>query len=206
MRAIASSSPEEIVALLLEVGAVQVRTRREEWFTWTSGRRAPIYCDNRVLISYPEARGQVADALAASIRRDHGDAEVVAGTATAGIPHAAWVAERLDLPMVYVRGSTKGHGTQKRVEGRELVGERVVLVEDLLSTGGSALSAIEALQEEGGKVIGVQAIFSYGFPAAGEALAGLGLHGSALCDFDLLIGQMELDEATRLALLGWRAG
>ncbi len=199
-----SLTAQEAVELLLEVGAVKVRVDPDEWFTWTSGRRAPIYCNNRVLISYPEARGQIADALADAVRTHHADAEVVAGTAAAGIPHAAWVAERLDLPMVYVRGSAKGHGTQKRVEGRELQGERVVLVEDLLSTGASALSAIEALQEEGGKVIGVQAIFSYGFAEAGEALERLGLPWHALADFDVLLAAMDLDAATRQALLGWR--
>ena len=199
-----SLTAQEAVELLLEVGAVKLRLDPDEWFTWTSGRRAPIYCDNRVLISYPEARGQIADALADTVRTHHADAEVVAATATAGIPHAAWVAERLDLPMVYVRGSAKGHGTQKRVEGRELQGERVVLVEDLLSTGASALSAIEALQEEGGKVIGVQAIFSYGFAEAGEALERLGLPWHALADFDVLLAAMDLDAATRQALLGWR--
>ncbi len=199
-----SLTAQEAVELLLEVGAVKVRVDPDEWFTWTSGRRAPIYCDNRVLISYPEARGQIADALSDAVRTHHANAEVVAGTATAGIPHAAWVAERLDLPMVYVRGSAKGHGTQKRVEGRELQGERVVLVEDLLSTGGSALSAIEALQEEGGKLIGVQAIFGYGFAEAAEGLERLGLAWHALADFDVLLAAMDLDAATRQALLGWR--
>ena len=202
----AVATPDEIIALLLEVGAVQVRTKPEAWFTWTSGRRAPIYCDNRVLISYPEARGQVADALADAIYGRHPDVQVIAGTATAGIPHAAWVAERLDLPMVYVRGSAKAHGTKKRVEGRELLGERVVVVEDLLSTGGSALASIEALREEGGAVIGLQAIFSYGFAGAGEALAAAGVPARALCDFDRLLEAIDLDATTRQALLGWRAG
>ena len=198
-------TPKAVIALLLDVGAVQIRTDPDEWFTWTSGKRAPIYCDNRVLCSYPEERARIADALAAAVGAHHSDVEVIAGTATAGIPHAAWVAERLELPMVYVRGSAKAHGAQKRVEGRPLQGERVLVLEDLLSTGGSALGTIEALHEEGGKVIGVQAIFSYGFPAAARAFEKLGLPAHALADYDGLLARMELDPPTLRALLDWRA-
>ena len=145
-------SPIDYAKLLVSIGAVELRTDPASWFTWASGERAPIYCDNRVVISYPAVRTQIADGLAAAIRSNHSDAQVIAGTATAGIPHAAWVAERLDLPMVYVRGSAKDHGKAKRVEGRALRGERVVLIEDLVSFGGSALAACDALEAEGGKV------------------------------------------------------
>ena len=105
-------SREEIAKLLLHCGAVEIRPDEADWFTWASGKRAPIYCDNRVLMSYPKARQRAADALVESIRSGFDDVAVVAGTATAGIPHAAWVAERLGLPMVYVRGEAKGHGKQ----------------------------------------------------------------------------------------------
>ena len=118
-------SPEEYGQLLVEIGAVEIRTNPEEWFTWVSGKRSPIYCDNRVLISYPEARARVADGLAEEIRTCFPECQVIAGVATAGIPHAAWVAERLEKPMVYVRSTSKDHGKGKQVEGRSLRGERV---------------------------------------------------------------------------------
>lgn len=196
----------DVAALLLETGAVEVRTDPEKWFTWTSGKRAPIYCDNRVLVSFPSARARVADFLADEIRSGFSDAEVIAGAATGGIPHAAWVAERLELPMVYVRAAAKEHGKGRRVEGRQLSGERVVLIEDLVSFGGSSLSAAEALEEEGGKVIGVQAIFSYGFPETLRRFEAAGIPLQALTDYDTLIETMELDATTARALLDWRAG
>ena len=190
--------------LLVSIGAVELRTDPATWFTWASGERAPIYCDNRVVMSYPPVRKIIADGLSDAIRRAHPDAEVIAGTATAGIPHAAWVAERLDLPMVYVRGSAKEHGKGRRVEGRPLEGERVVLIEDLISFGGSALAAVEALEAEGGKVSGVQAIFSYGFPQAAERFAAAEKRVVALTGFDALLETLRLDDATRKTLLAWR--
>jgi orotate phosphoribosyltransferase len=189
---------------LVAIGAVEVRAEPERWFTWASGRRAPIYCDNRLLMSFPKLRARIADALAQAIRLDFGGAEVVAGTATAGIPHAAWVAERLELPMVYVRAAAKEHGRGRRVEGRALRGERVVLVEDLISTGGSALAAVEALRAEGGRVLGVQAIFSYGLAEAERAFAAAGVPWQALTSFAALLDTLELDPDRRRALLEWR--
>jgi len=194
----------EYAKLLVSIGAVELRTDREKWFTWASGERAPIYCDNRVVISYPAVRKQIARGLAESIRQAYPDVEVIAGTATAGIPHAAWVADLLDLPMVYVRGSAKDHGKGKRVEGRPLRGERTVLVEDLISFGGSALTAVEGLASEGGKVVGVQAIFSYGFPQAAARFAEAGVPARALTGYDALLETIELDEPTRRTLLAWR--
>ncbi len=195
---------QDYARLLVDIGAVELRTNPDDWFTWASGKRSPIYCDNRMLMSFPEARKKVAAGLAEALRRDFPDAEVVAGTATAGIPHAAWVADLLDLPMVYVRGAAKGHGKQKRVEGKPLAGERVVVIEDLVSLGGSALSAIEGLQEEGGKVIGMQAIFSYGFPAASEKLERAGIPWQSLTGYDAALELLDLDEATSKVLLDWR--
>ena len=198
-------TPEDYARLLIEVGAIELRTNPDQWFTWTSGERAPIYCDNRVLMSYPEARARIADGLADAIRARFPTCEVIAGTATAGIPHAAWVAERLERPMVYVRGGSKDHGRKKRVEGRALRGERVVLVEDLISFGGSAGAALDALGEEGGKVIGVQAIFSYGFADAAQLFEDAGMPCQTLTDYDALLGCLELDEAKQEVLLAWRA-
>jgi len=190
--------------LLVSIGAIELRADPASWFTWSSGERAPIYCDNRVVMSYPAVRTEIAAGLADAIRRSHPDVQVIAGTATAGIPHAAWVATLLDLPMVYVRGAAKEHGKGKRVEGRPLRGERVVLIEDLISFGGSALAAVEALEAEGGVVLGVQAIFTYGFPAAANRFADAGKRVLALTGFDPLLALLELDAATRKTLLEWR--
>ena len=198
-------NPREVAKLLVSIGAVEVRTDPAQWFTWASGERAPVYCDNRVVISFPDARGRIAASLASSIRKSYPDVEVIAGTATAGIPHAAWVASLLELPMVYVRGSAKEHGKGKRVEGRALRGERVALVEDAVSFGGSSLSAVAGLEAEGGKVVGVQAIYSYGFPKAKERFAAAGVALLALTDFDALVDSLELDAATKEVLLAWRA-
>jgi orotate phosphoribosyltransferase len=197
-------TPADVARTLLEIGAVEIRCEPAAWFTWASGLRAPIYCDNRRLISYPKERRRIADALAASVRAHFPDAEVIAGTATAGIPHAAWVAERLDLPMVYVRGSAKGHGQGRQVEGRPLRGERVALVEDLLSTGGSACDAVDALQREGGVVTGVQAIVTYGFPEAERALAARSLPYRALVSYDEILSVLALSPTEAQTLREWR--
>ncbi len=194
----------EIAGELLRIGALEIRPDPDCWFTWSSGRRAPIYCDNRRIISYPNVRALVARALADSIKQHHPQVEVIAGTATAGIPHAAWVAELLELPMVYVRGGAKGHGQGKQVEGRPLEGEAVVLVEDLVSFGGSAKSAVEALRAEAGKVLGVQSIVTYGFPAARRCFEKLGVPLHSLVTYDDLLDQMELDASQRRALEEWR--
>jgi len=157
-----------------------------------------------VLISYPESRARIADALAASVRNGCPDVQVIAGAATAGIPHAAWVAERLNLPMIYVRGAAKGHGQSKRVEGAPLRGERVVLIEDTISTGGSALDGVEGIRAEGGEVIGVQAVFSYEFPLARERFASAGIPAWALTSYPALLATLDLDAETARILEAWR--
>jgi orotate phosphoribosyltransferase len=195
---------EQIARLLLEVHAVELRSDPADWFTWSSGRRAPIYCDQRVLISDPDARTSVADALTRSIRSQFPDVEVIAGASTGGIPHAAWVADRLKLPMVYVRADPKQHGQGKRVEGRKLAGERTVLIEDLISLGGSAAKMVEGLRAEGAQVIGVQGIFSYGFAEAAARFAGLGVAVRTLTNYDALLRVMNLDPESTRVLLEWR--
>ena len=197
-------TPEEIVRELVAIQAVEFRPDPATWFTWASGKRAPIYCDNRRIMSHPDVRARIADALTHAVRTAYPDAEVIAGTATAGIAPAAWISERLGLPMVYVRGSRKDHGQGRLVEGRPLDGESVVLIEDLISLGGSAESAISGLREEGGKVIGVQAIFSYGFPAARERFAALGVPWQALTSYEVLLEVEAPDEATLRVLRDWR--
>jgi orotate phosphoribosyltransferase len=195
---------EDVARLLLAVGAVEIRTDPARWFTWSSGKKAPIYCDNRVLCAFPRERAAVADALAEAIRASFAGVEVIAGTATAGIPHAAWVAERMALPMVYVRGAAKEHGQGRRVEGRRLSGERVVVVEDAISFGGSSLGAVEAVAAEGGRVLGVQAIFAYGFPETYRRFESAAVPWQALCDFETLISLLSTSEAEARALRAWR--
>ncbi|MGG5316268.1 orotate phosphoribosyltransferase [Enterococcus sp. AZ072] len=150
---------ENIAKDLLKIEAVFLSP--DEPFTWASGIKSPIYCDNRITMSYPEVRREIAKGLAEEIKANYPDVEVIAGTATAGIPHAAWVAELLDLPMVYIRSKAKGHGKGNQIEGRITEGQKMVVIEDLISTGGSVLEAAKAAKREGADVLGVAAIFTY---------------------------------------------
>ncbi|MGO3608870.1 MAG: orotate phosphoribosyltransferase [Enterococcus sp.] len=150
---------EQIAKDLLSIEAVSLSP--DEPFTWASGLKSPIYCDNRVTMSYPEVRRAIAQGLAAKIKEEFPNVQVIAGTATAGIPHAAWVAEILDLPMVYIRSKAKDHGRGNQIEGRITEGQEMVVIEDLISTGGSVLEAAEAATREGANVLGVAAIFTY---------------------------------------------
>ena len=147
---------------LLTIEAVFLRPN--EPFTWASGIKSPIYCDNRMTMSYPAVRKAIASGLAAQIKEHFPDVEVIAGTATAGIPHAAWVAHILDLPMVYIRSKAKDHGKGNQIEGRITEGQKMVVIEDLISTGGSVLEACEVAAREGANVLGVAAIFTYELP------------------------------------------
>lgn len=147
---------------LLTIEAVFLRPN--EPFTWASGIKSPIYCDNRMTMTYPAVRKAIASGLAAQIKEHFPDVEVIAGTATAGIPHAAWVADILDLPMVYIRSKAKDHGKGNQIEGRITEGQKMVVIEDLISTGGSVLEACEAAAREGANVLGVAAIFTYELP------------------------------------------
>jgi orotate phosphoribosyltransferase len=140
----------------------------EEPFTWASGMKSPIYCDNRLTMSYPAVRKKIAKGLAEKIKATFPDVQVIAGTATAGIPHAAWVAELLDLPMVYIRSKPKDHGKGNQIEGRITPGQKMVVIEDLISTGGSVLEACAAAKNEGANVLGVAAIFTYELPKGKE--------------------------------------
>lgn len=149
----------EIAKDLLSIEAVSLSP--DEPFTWASGIKSPIYCDNRITMSYPKVRRAIAKGLAEEIKKNFPDVEVIAGTATAGIPHAAWVAEILDLPMVYIRSKAKDHGKGNQIEGRIKEGQKMVVIEDLISTGGSVLEAATAATKEGANVLGVAAIFTY---------------------------------------------
>ena len=153
---------KKIAQDLLDIKAVFLSPN--DPFTWASGIKSPIYCDNRMTMSYPNVRKEIANGLAKKIKEVYPEVEVIAGTATAGIPHAAWVAEILDLPMVYIRSKAKDHGKGNQIEGRISEGQKMVVIEDLISTGGSVLEACEAAKREGADVIGVAAIFTYELP------------------------------------------
>ncbi|SDL75884.1 orotate phosphoribosyltransferase [Sediminibacillus halophilus] len=183
---------DEIAKDLLQIGAVKISP--DHPFTWTSGLTSPIYCDNRLTMSYPEVRKKLTMAFADMIKQMESGPDVIAGCATAGIPHAAWLADYLGLPMVYVRSKPKEHGKGNQIEGNIKKGQRVILIEDLVSTGGSALNAVRALQEEGVEVTAVFAIFTYGIPDTAEAFLEQGVTLSTITDFDSLIAILEKKE------------
>ena len=158
--------------------------RPEEPFTWASGIKSPIYCDNRLVLSDPEARQVIEEGMIELIKKEFPQAEALFGTATAGIAHAAIAAHEMGLPMGYVRSSAKDHGRGSRIEGRVVEGQKVVVVEDLISTGGSVISAAKALEEAGAEVLGVVCIFSYNLNKSRDAFAKAGLTYKSLTDFD----------------------
>lgn len=198
--------PNEIAKHLLEIGAVALRPN--EPFTWTSGLKSPIYCDNRLTMAYPVIRDLIAEGFATMIRECYPDAEVIAGTSTAGIPHAAWVAQKLNLPMAYIRDKAKGHGKQNQIEGRITPGQKVVVMEDLISTGGSSLKAAQAVREAGADVIAVLAIFTYEFDHATHAFEEEGFRLATLSSYSALIEtavqQGKIAESDVAALQAWR--
>jgi orotate phosphoribosyltransferase len=156
------NTAQRIASHLLDVKAVSLRP--DQPFTWASGILSPIYCDNRITLSYPAIRKDIAQELANLIKIHYPTVEVIAGTATAGIPQACWVAEILDLPMVYIRTKAKDHGKENQIEGRITQNQKMVVIDDLISTGGSVLDACEAATREGADVLGVVAIFTYQLP------------------------------------------
>ena len=197
---------KSIAKALLEIKAVSLQPTNP--FTWSSGLLSPIYCDNRLTLSYPNVRKEIARGLVAMVKEKYADAEVIAGTATAGIPHAAWVSDLLDLPMVYVRGSAKGHGKGNVIEGKVEEGQKVVVIEDLVSTGGSAIDAVKQLEAAGAKVLGVAAIFTYGMKKGAEQFASAEIAWDTLTNFDeLLTCAVEtgmIEEREVQSLLHWR--
>lgn len=181
----------KIAADLLSIRAVFFRP--EEPFTWASGIKSPVYCDNRLTLSAPEVRSDVENGLAEIVKREYPDAEVLMGTSTAGIAHAAITAYLLGMPMGYVRGSAKDHGRQNRIEGKLERGQRVVVIEDLISTGGSVLEVVDALREAGAEVLGVASIFTYGMQKGLTRLADAGVKNVSLTNFDT-IAQVAAEE------------
>ncbi|KRN28671.1 orotate phosphoribosyltransferase [Lactobacillus selangorensis] len=178
-----------IIDGLLQANAIQISPN--EPFTYASGILSPIYTDLRVTISYPQLRRQIATGLAELIAANFPEATVIGGVATAGIPHAAWVAAELDLPMVYVRSKPKDHGTGKQIEGKLTKDDQVVLIDDLISTGGSVLGAVKAVRDFGADVAGVAAIYSYELPDADQNFAAADTKLVHLTGFSTLVGEME---------------
>lgn len=178
------NNSQQIAKKLLQINAIKLNVQNP--FTWASGIISPIYCDNRLLLSYPEIRKFVIDSFVESIQ-DVDSIDAIAGVATAGIAHGALIAQQLDLPFVYVRSKAKGHGRQNRIEGHLNGNERVLVIEDLISTGGSVIEAAKALEEAGCSIQGVKAIFTYGLPQSIEAFAQTGYSFDTLSNYDDLI-------------------
>ena len=195
----------EVADALLEIGAVKLRPH--DRFTWASGLASPIYTDNRVALAYPRVRRLIKEGLTREVNALE-DVGAVVGVATAGIPHAALVADRLDLPLAYVRASAKKHGRQNKIEGQLSGGERVVVIEDLVSTGGSSLEAVAALRAAGVEVLATVAIFTYGFDVAAARFAGAGCPLTTLCDYPTLIARAaargDVTDADLATLSAWR--
>ncbi len=178
------STARRIAEDLLSIRAVFFRP--DEPFTWASGIKSPVYCDNRLILTAPDVRTEVETALMQTIRREYPDAEVLMGTSTAGIAHAAITAQMMGLPMGYVRSSSKDHGRQNQIEGRLEKGQKVVVVEDLISTGGSVLEVVNVLREAGAEVLGVVSIFTYGMKKGLERLAAAKVRNVSLTNFDVI--------------------
>ena len=176
---------ELIAKDLLSIQAVFLRP--DEPFTWASGIKSPIYCDNRLTLTSPEVRTHVEEGLAEVIRKEYPDVEVLMGTSTAGIAHAAIVGHIMNLPMGYVRSGSKDHGRQNQIEGKLLPGQKVVVVEDLISTGGSCIDVVNVLREAGADVLGVVSIFTYGMQKGLDRMAAANVKNVSLCNLDALV-------------------
>lgn len=176
---------KEIAKGLLSIGAVFLRP--DQPFTWASGIKSPIYCDNRLTLTAPEVRLKVEEGLAQIIREHYPECEVLMGTSTAGIAHAAITGHIMGLPMGYVRGSAKDHGRTNQIEGKLEKGQKVVVIEDLISTGGSVLDTVKALREAGADVLGIASIFTYGMEKGIKRMAEANIKNISLCDLDALV-------------------
>lgn len=196
------ASAKEIAKGLLDIEAVFLRP--DDPFTWASGIKSPIYCDNRLTLTSPEVRRMVEETIASMVREKFPEAEVLMGTSTAGIAHAAIAAWILDMPMGYVRSGNKDHGRGNRIEGRLQPGQKVVVIEDLISTAGSCIDVVEALREAGAEVLGVVSIFTYGMKKGLDRLAAAGVTNYSLSNFDTLVevaaatGRIETADIERL--------
>lgn len=195
----------EVAEYLLEIKAVVLNPSQP--FTWTSGIKSPIYCDNRKTLSFPKVRTFIKTSFADILTDEFKHADVIAGVATAGIPHGALVADVLNLPFVYVRDKPKGHGLENQIEGKLEKGQKVFVIEDLISTGGSSLKAVEALREAGAEVLGLGAIFTYGFEKAVKAFEAADCKFFTLSNYEILLDKAIEDnyvkEAEKEELIQW---
>jgi len=196
----------KVAAMLLQIEAIKLNT--EKPFTWSSGWKSPIYCDNRLSLSYPEIRTAIKDGLVSAIRENYFTVEAIAGVATAGIPQGALVAEAMNLPFLYVRSKPKDHGMENLIEGKLTKGQKVVVVEDLISTGGSSLKVVEALRKEGAQVLGMVSIFNYGFDHAVKNFSEADVSLISLSDFSHLLNyaleQKYITDDQLTSLKAWR--
>jgi orotate phosphoribosyltransferase len=203
---IENTTARQVASMLLDIGAIKLNHKNP--FTWSSGWKSPVYCDNRLALSYPEIRKFVKESLASTIKKKFPEAEYIAGVATAGIPQGALVADALELPFVYVRPKPKEHGMGNLIEGKIDSGKKAVMVEDLISTGGSSLKASQAMQEAGFKVIGMAAIFTYGFDLAEKSFEEAKMPLVCLSDFNHLlteaVAKKYLDESQLAYVKSWR--
>lgn len=201
-----NTTAHKVASMLLDIGAIKLSHTNP--FTWSSGWKSPVYCDNRLALSYPEIRSFVKESLAHSIRKKFPQAEYIAGVATAGIPQGALVADVLNLPFVYVRPKPKDHGMGNLIEGKIDPGKKVVMIEDLISTGGSSLKAAQAMQESGFQVIGMVAIFTYGFDVAEKSFEQAKIPLVCLSNFNYLleeaVAKKYLDESQLSRVKSWR--
>jgi len=197
---------ENIAAILLEIKAIKLSPLNP--FTWASGLRSPIYCDNRVALSYPEKRSYIKNQLVETIKNNYSDVEVIVGVATAGIPQGALVAEEMGLPFVYVRSSAKAHGMTNKIEGKLDAEQKTVIIEDLISTGKSSLNAVDAIRNVGAEVLGMVAIFTYGLDIAVENFENSNCDLIALSDYNAMIKKAVADsyvtKEDEMSLLEWR--
>ena len=196
----------EVTKKLLEINTIKIQP--ESPFTWASGWNSPIYCDNRKVLSYPEIRELVCEYFTKLVKELYPEAEVIAGVATGAIAHGVLVAEKLGLPFVYVRSKPKDHGLENLIEGDLKPGQKIVVIEDLVSTGGSSIKAAEALQNFGGDVLGMLAIFSYNFPVATENFKKAGIKLDTLSNYEFLIDlalkEGDIEEDQMESLKSWR--
>lgn len=197
---------QQVANDLLEIGAVKFSP--EEPFTWASGIKSPIYTDNRMTIGFPSVRQNIYKGLSELIKKEYSDVEIIGAVATAGIPHSAWVAEELNKPMVYVRSKPKDHGAGRQTEGALVKNRKVVLIDDLISTGGSVLAAVNAVRKEGASVLGVVSIFSYELPAGKKNFVEAGLTFNSLTTYSQLIETAvkrgNLDKSQVETLQNWK--
>lgn len=207
-----TETARHIVLNLLDIGAIKLSL--EEPFTWASGWKSPIYCDNRLALSYPEIRDFIKHALSSAVKDHFAGTEAIAGVATAGIPQGALVADELDLPFIYVRSKPKGHGLTNQIEGKVVANQKIAVIEDLVSTGGSSLKAIEAIRSAGMDVLGMVSIFTYGFDLSNQNFKQANVPYISLSNYDTLIevgiendlipeAQIERLKAWRIAPDSW---